>query len=134
MNTPNPNPNPKLLALKKSAQNLPTLRTKRKIPHHGSGEKFLKGPIPLDWLARAGQLPGKSLHVALVIWYLAGLNKSATVKLSQAVLNGFEVDLHSKARALAWLEDAELISVQRAPGCSPMITLLSAAKAEANTP
>jgi hypothetical protein len=102
-----------------------TIRTgqKNKLPRHKSGEKFLKEPIPLDWLCRASQLPGKSLHVAVAIWYLAGLNKSSTIKLSQRVISGFFVTRHSKYRALACLEKAKLISVKKAPGSLPEITI-----------
>ena len=38
------------------------------LPRHRQGEKFLKGPIPWDWLTKAAQLPGHALHVALVLW------------------------------------------------------------------
>jgi hypothetical protein len=39
----------------------------KKPPRHRSGEKFLKGPIPLLWLIQAGRLPGKALHVGLLL-------------------------------------------------------------------
>ncbi len=29
-------------------------------------KKFLKGPIPWQWLSKAANLPGKVLHVAIV--------------------------------------------------------------------
>ena len=124
-------PNPELLALPKSTQNSPPRQARQKLPRHGPGEKFLKGPIPLNWLSRAAQLPGKSIHVALAIWYLAGLKKSASVKLGQSVLNDFGVDRHSKARALKQLASAKLISIQSAPGCAPVITVLAITEAEA---
>jgi hypothetical protein len=124
-------PNPEFLALPKTAQRLSSHQTRQKIPRHRSGEKFLKGPIPLDWLCRAAQLPGKSLHVALAIWFLAGLNKSAIVKLNQSVLNELGVDRHSKARALTQLASAKLISMQGAPGCAPVVTVLAITEPEA---
>ena len=112
-------PNPDLLALSKSTQKLTFRQPRQKPPHHRSGEKFLKGPIPFNWLCRAAQLPGKSLQVALAIWFLAGLNKSATVRLGQSVLNEFGVDRHSKSRALAQLMNARLISIQCAVRMCP---------------
>ena len=36
---------------------------------------FLKGPIPGNWLHIASGLPGRSLHVGLVIWFKYGLTK-----------------------------------------------------------
>jgi hypothetical protein len=52
------------------------IREKKTPPRHSTGEKFLKGPIPLNWLSRASQLKGKSLQVGLSLWFLAGLTNS----------------------------------------------------------
>jgi len=46
---------------------------------------FIKGPLPMHWVRAAAQLPGKTLHVGLYLWYLAGLTKSTTVVLSARV-------------------------------------------------
>lgn len=101
-----------------------TITHDKKIPpRHKTGEKFLKGPIPLNWLARASQLQGKSLQVGLSLWFLAGLTNSKTVKLSQSTLCDFGVNRHCKYRALRWLEDAKLISVKVDNGQSPIVTL-----------
>lgn len=48
--------------------------------------RFVKGPIPLNWVQAAANLPGKSVHVAIVLWFLAGIKKSQTVKLTQVLL------------------------------------------------
>lgn len=102
-----------------------TIKHKPKIPHHKTGEKFLKGPIPLDWLCKAAQLPGKSLHVANAIWFLVGLNKKPTVKLNQSILSKFGVTRHCKYRALGWLSNAGLITVVGENGKNPIVTVLS---------
>lgn len=103
----------------------PTIvRDKKTPPRHRVGEKFLKGPIPLNWLSQATQLQGKSLQVGLSLWFLAGLNNSHTVKLSQSTLRQFGVNRQCKYRALRWLEDAKLITVMNGAGKSPMVTLL----------
>ena len=101
-------------------------REKKTPPRHKTGEKFLKGPIPLNWLSRAAQLQGKSLQVGLSLWFLAGLTNSRTMKLSQSTLCDFGVNRQCKYRALKWLEDAQLISVKGANGQSPEVTLLAA--------
>jgi DNA-binding transcriptional ArsR family regulator len=98
--------------------------TQRRLPRHKAGEKFLKGPIPLDWLSAAARLPGKSLHVAIAIWFTASLNKSATVPLSNIAGLPFGLDRNAKYRALQWLEEAGLILVERKLGRSPVVTLL----------
>ena len=48
-------------------------------------EKFIKGPIPLDWISRANALPGKAGAVGLALWFLAGVQGSRTVKLTGEV-------------------------------------------------
>ncbi len=93
-------------------------------PQIKPGEKFIRGPLPLQWFEMAGQLPGKALCVALVIWYLAGLNKSRVVKLSSKILKGFGVDRYSKSRGLKSLEQVGLVSVERLPGRNPKVTIL----------
>lgn len=90
-----------------------------------SGERFIRGPLPLKWFERAGQLPGKALCVAIVLWYQAGLCKSRVVKLSSKTLLGFGVDRHAKARGLAALEKTGLVRVERLPGRNPIVTILS---------
>ena len=53
----------------------PPPKTSRKIPKFPEGTQFIR-PIELDWIRRAACLPGKSLHVALFVWYFAGLNEA----------------------------------------------------------
>ena len=106
----------------------PAVKNKSNIPRHRTGEKFLKGPIPLHWISIAMKLPGKSWHVATAIWFLAGLNNSATVKLNQSVLDQLGISRYSKSRALAHLEKAELIVTESRNGKNPIITLLDPAE------
>src|SRR5215472_15360360 len=82
---------------------------------HRRSEKFLKGPVPLNWLAAAGRQPGKALHVGIVLWFQSGLKVSRTVALSSNVLRSFDVDRHAGYRGLKALERAGLVSVFRHP-------------------
>lgn len=95
-------------------------------PKPGPGQHYLRGPVPLDWLCEAARLPGRSLHVGLAIWYAAGLNRSASVPLSNVAGHKFGLDRNSKYRALAWLEGAGLIKVERKLGRAPIVTIVSA--------
>lgn len=113
---------PMQLTLPKST--LATLKRPRKIPRHKSGERFLCGPIPLSWIVKATVLPGKTWHVATVIWYLAGLTKSPSVKLTQGILNEFGIDRFAKYRALNALAEAGLIRYIVTRGKNPVVTLL----------
>jgi hypothetical protein len=99
-------------------------------PRHKPGEKFLKGPIPWTWLAKAAHQPGKALHVAIALWFLAGITRKRTVALSGAVLQALGVNRHSGYRGLAALEQAGLVSVERHSGHHSCVTLLEAETAE----
>jgi hypothetical protein len=95
----------------------------QKLPRHKPGEKFLKGPIPRRWLEEAGSLPGKALHVAIELWFLAGMRGPVDIKLSSASLAKLGVKRHAGYRALGWLEGARLISIKRDRGCKLRITI-----------
>jgi hypothetical protein len=101
------------------------VRSSGKPPTPTKGDPFLKGPIPLTWLEAAACLPGKSLHAGLALWFAAGLARSASVPLSNISGVRFGLDRSAKYRALAWLEKAGLITVERKLGRAPVVTLLS---------
>lgn len=92
-------------------------------PRHSAGERFLKGPVPLAWLSRTSQLPGKALAVALAIWYVAGLERSGTVRLTTSTLREFNVGRKAAYRGLAALERAGLVQVERKRGRCPKVTI-----------
>lgn len=89
-----------------------------------SGEKFLKGPVPLFWVMVASKLPGKALHVGIALWYLAGLTKSPVLKLNQSRLKDFGITRDSARRGLRALEHLGLILVVRKTGRKPQVTIL----------
>lgn len=98
------------------------------LPHHRKGEKFLKGPIPENWLAMAAQQSGKAFHIGVEIWFQAGIERKATVKLSYEVLRKWGVKRNAVYRALNTLEKVNLISVKRHRGRSPVVTILAVTK------
>ena len=85
--------------------------------------RFIRGPIPLDWIEVAAKLPGKTLHVALAICYLAGMNKLNSFRLTRGTLMVFGVSRHAAYRALGAMEEAGLVNVERHPGKNPVITV-----------
>lgn len=93
-------------------------------PRHVGGERFLKGPVPLSWLEAAARLPGKSLHAGIALWFAAGILRSANVPLSNVSGHRFGCDRNAKYRALAWLEGAGLVKVERKLGRAPVVTIL----------
>ena len=109
------------------------LNPERKIPKRraraapsgpGRTRRFLKGPVPFDWLKAAGCLPGKALHVGVILWHQVGLcGGDRTVKLRWKLARDLGVLRHSGYRALTALEAAGLISVVQEPGRSPVVTV-----------
>jgi hypothetical protein len=85
---------------------------------------FPKGPISLAWLAMAAKLPGKALHVGMLLWFLKGLRRSSVVSLTSSWLNTFGVQRVSAYRALQALEGAGLVAVLRQRGKAPVVTLV----------
>ncbi len=101
----------------------PVFTDKKSLPRHKPGEKFLKGPIPWAWLIAAGNLPGKALHIASVIWFLAGMKNKPTISLSGALLKDLGVKRNAAYRGLNALEGAGLVSVIRHAGRRPLVTV-----------
>ena len=101
-----------------------TVNPSKRPPRHKTGERFLKGPIPWSWLTAAARLPGKALHVAIVLWFKAGMANRRTVSVSLSGMKQLGVARNTARRGLAALERGELVDVERKPGCSPTVTLL----------
>ena len=113
---------PDRLRLRNTRTKSPVL-SKQRVPRISKGERFLRGPIPLNWLSTAATLPGRSLHVGVALWLEAGLRNSAVVPLSNITGRHFGLDRNAKYRALAWLESAGLVTVERKLGRAPMVTI-----------
>ena len=87
-------------------------------------EPFLRGPIPLEWLSVAANLPGKTLNVAVALWWRHGMAKGKPFKLTQTALKTMNVERDAERLGLARLEQAGLIQVERKPGQRPTISIL----------
>jgi hypothetical protein len=87
-------------------------------------ELFLRGPIPLEWLAVAAKLPGKTINVAIALWWCHGMAKGEPFKLTQRALMALNVERGAESAGLARLEQAGLIGVERKPGQRPIVSIL----------
>jgi hypothetical protein len=85
--------------------------------------RFLRGPIPWNWLTVAGKLPGRALHLAMVIWHLEGFQRTGTVKLKPSLCRELGMDRSASYRALKELEDSGLVSVTRKKGVAAVVTI-----------
>jgi hypothetical protein len=106
---------------------------RRKPPRHRAGEPFLRGPIPWRWLQAALRLPGKALHVAVLLWRQAGFNhnRHLTVKFSQAwAAKELQAHFTTVRRSLRDLAKAGLVEVSRRDGRALSVTILIAPNPE----
>jgi hypothetical protein len=77
--------------------------------------------LPLAWIRAAAKLPGKAMHVAVIIWYRQHLEKVSEVALTQAKLEYFGIHRNVGYRALRQLELGGLVTVKRAKGRAPRV-------------
>ena len=87
-------------------------------------ELFLRGPLPLEWLGKAAELPGKTLNVALALWWRHGMAKGKPFKLTRKALKCLNVERDAASSGLVRLEGAGLIQVERRPGQRPIISIV----------
>lgn len=97
----------------------------KRPPQHKKGEKFLKGPIPWNWISMAAKVSGKgkALHVATALWFIAGIKNNRTIILSYNVLKEMGVKRNAVYRGLDALEETGLVSTIRHDGCCPIVTI-----------
>ncbi len=110
--------------LRWDGERLALFKGKGSEPSKHRPQNFLKGPVPLGWLRAAGGLPGKALHVGIVLWFRFGMLRSQMIPFSYKSAQQFRVDRHAAYRALKSLGGAGLVAVCRAPGRCPIVTLL----------
>ena len=87
--------------------------------------KFIKGPIPANWMAEVYKLPASAIKIGLALWYVSGLKKSTTFRLTTKQLEDFYIDRQTKYRGLQHLEKAGLIEVKSQAGKNPTVTLIT---------
>ena len=91
-----------------------------------SDRLFIKGPIAWNWWRAAAQFGGSVLALASVLWLHVGFERGARrVRLSATRCRELGVSDRTRRRALATLEGAGLVRVERKPGRLPMVTLLT---------
>ena len=101
-------------------------REKRKRPT--STEPFLRGPIPLVWLARAHAAGGSALAVGLSLWFVRGVSgKRGPVKVDRAARRRFELSPDQTGYGLRALEAAGLVAyVMEGRGRCPVVEIVDA--------
>ena len=104
----------------------PSPAVTRGDPLDETSKQFLQAflnPAEIDWLTKAARLPGRSLHLAVLLVYLAKAANTRQVELSNSASQQFGLDRNAKYRGLCWLEEAGLVRVERKIGRSPAVTI-----------
>jgi hypothetical protein len=99
--------------------------TQLPLPKHERGDRFVRGPIPYEWLRLALALGGKAGHLAWAIWWLVGVEQSNPIQLTGRILRDFHLSPRAARRLLLLFERAGLLRVERKRGRGPMVTLLT---------
>src|SRR3954462_12638028 len=84
----------------------PAPAAKKRPPRPPRRDRFLKGPVPWPWLARAIALPGKALAVGLVLWLRRGRAGRRTVQFCLARAAAEGIPTTTARRAVRDLEAA----------------------------
>lgn len=88
-------------------------------------QEFLRGPIPIFWLAEAVQCGKLALAAGLLLWFRKGCQRSAKpVTVSERQYKQFGLSRQTFARGLIRLEAVGLVGVERKPGMKPRVTIL----------
>lgn len=76
-----------------------------------------------DWLGAAAQLPGKTLHLALMLSWLSSQRRTACVRPGRRAMRRFQISRDACYDGLRRLEAAQLIHMWRLPGRTPQVIL-----------
>ena len=79
--------------------------------------------VPMAWFERLIGASGQTYRIALCLLYLDWRGSGEPIQLANGLLQIDGVSRQSKWRALADLEHRGLITIERRPRRSPMITL-----------
>jgi hypothetical protein len=100
-------------------------RRRHEEQHERRARHFVKGPIPVNWLARAAIHRGKALAVGLAVWHCAGLKKRRDcLALCPKMLARFGIARQAGYRGLRALESANLVRVDRGRGRCPRVSIV----------
>ena len=78
----------------------------------------------IDWLTAAATVPGKALHLALLLHSLCSARPYPSVRLTRRMLAHGSVSRDACYDGLRRLQIERLLTVRRLPGRSPQVVLL----------
>ena len=85
---------------------------------------FIRGPVPVAWMAKANELKPSASQIGLILWHLVGMKKDRTVVLTNKKLKDFHLSRVKKYIGLRALEEAGLVKVQWRQKANPIVTII----------
>lgn len=107
----------------------PKRKPGRKGPR--GSQPFLRGPVPLDWLAAAHDAGGSALAVGVALWFQRGVRGDpGPVKVTSAVRRRLRLTQDQTRRGLRALESAGLARVLKGGrGRCPVVEIVTGSRA-----
>ena len=93
-----------------------------------AAQPFLRGPIPLAWMARAQKAGGSALAVGLALWFVRGVSgEPGPVKVTASVRRRFGLSRDQTGYGLRALEAAGLVAyVKKGRGRCAVVEIVGA--------
>jgi hypothetical protein len=91
---------------------------------HRKAERFLRGPVPWNWIVQAARLKGSALLVGLILWHKAGMTHSRKVSFCLSHVAETGLGPQAARRGLRALQTAGLVAILRKPGRGLEVALL----------
>lgn len=87
---------------------------------------FVKGPIPMAWLSQS--VSWHRAGLAVLLWIKRGMDVGSTpfVRVGQRCENDLGLTPDQRRDAIASLERAGVIRVERNPGSAPIVSMIEA--------
>lgn len=94
-----------------------------------SKQRFVMGPIPVPWLARAFSLTPSASRCAVALYYQRGLSRCDEFKVEPARFRELGICDIARRRGLQELERAGLVYLQSRKSQTPTVTLVALGEA-----
>jgi hypothetical protein len=89
----------------------PTMERLRRATRERPRGLFLKGPVPLERIARAVGISGRALALLLAIHFQVDVSRQQWVRVTEGLLSKFGITRDDKKRWLPRLAEAGLIDI-----------------------
>jgi hypothetical protein len=110
--------------LDQSAVLTPVTVDRRRQQRDRHCQEYIRGPIPVLWIAAACRQGKLAAAVGVLVWFRAGCTRTRSgLVVSERMYQPFGLCADRFARGLRKLESAGLVTVDRAPGRKPRITI-----------